>query len=209
MSSGCEAIIAQVTGLKELVDAFRQYARMPGVNPRPASLSRIVREVASLYEGMRDELEVVPSIPDEEIRAVVDAVLLRQALVNLLDNAADAVSGDGTISLTLAVDGTDVVIEVADTGVGLPTEDAEMLLQPFFSTKGRGSGMGLALVHRIVTDHGGVLELENRSPAGALVRIILRECLVDDNSAAGGAGPDANGIAAGTPALANGCDEAR
>jgi signal transduction histidine kinase len=66
-----------------------------------------------------------------------------------------------------------MVLEVADTGVGLPTEETEMLLQPFFSTKGRGSGMGLALVHRIVADHGGTLHLENRSPRGAVARIVL------------------------------------
>jgi nitrogen fixation/metabolism regulation signal transduction histidine kinase len=68
----------------------------------------------------------------------------------------------------------DMIVEVTDSGVGLPTEDIEMLLQPFFSTKGRGSGMGLALVHRIVTDHGGILELENLAPEGTKVRLVFR-----------------------------------
>jgi len=75
-----------------------------------------------------------------------------------------------------------VVIEIADSGVGLPTDETSVLLQPFFSTKGRGSGMGLALVHRIVTDHGGTMEIVGRSPRGALVRIILHGALVREPS---------------------------
>jgi len=173
MISGCEAIVAQVTGLKELVDAFRQYARMPRVSPRPASVSQIVREVGSLYEGLRDGLVVKTELPPDDIQAVVDPVLLRQALVNLLDNATDAVANTGKITVSARARDQDIIIEVVDTGVGLPTEDAETLLQPFFSTKGGGSGMGLALVHRIVTDHGGTLELENRASGGAVARMVL------------------------------------
>jgi two-component system nitrogen regulation sensor histidine kinase NtrY len=180
VESGCEAIIAQVTGLKELVDAFRLYARMPKVEPRPCSVTQIVREVGSLYRGLREGLEVSVETPRDEVRAVVDPVALRQALVNLLDNAAEAVQSHGAITLSVRSDHDDVILEVADSGVGLPTEDTETLVQPFFSTKGRGSGMGLALVHRIVTDHGGTLELENRQPTGALVRITLPQAAVEE-----------------------------
>jgi nitrogen fixation/metabolism regulation signal transduction histidine kinase len=196
VSSGCDAIIAQVTGLKELVDAFRQYARMPGVTPRLTSINQIVREVGSLYEGVREHLEVIVNLPANEIVAAVDPVLLRQALVNLLDNATDAVSGPGAITVTALREGADVILQVEDTGVGLPTDDIELLLQPFFSTKGRGSGMGLALVHRIVTDHGGTLELENRQAGGAVARMVLPGVAAvgarpsDPATAVGGSGLD-------------------
>jgi two-component system nitrogen regulation sensor histidine kinase NtrY len=177
MVSSCEAIIAQVTGLKELVDAFRRYARMPGVNPRPTSVSQIVREIGSLYEGLAEGLRVEIELPTEDVVGFIDPVLLRQALVNLIDNAIDAVHNTGTITLAASREADDVILEVADTGVGLPTDDTEMLLQPFFSTKGRGSGMGLALVHRIVADHGGTLHLENRSPRGTVARIVLTDAV--------------------------------
>ncbi len=197
MTSGCEAIVAQVTGLKELVDAFRQYARMPGVTPRPSSVTQIVHEVGSLYGALREDLELIVDLPPEEITAVVDPVLLRQALVNLLDNASEAVTGAGTVTLAARREAETVVLEVADTGVGLPTEDAELLLQPFFSTKGRGSGMGLALVHRIVTDHGGRLELENLPGGGAVARIVLPATLVAaeriSSAATGRSGPRDHG----------------
>ncbi len=176
--SGCEAIVGQVTGLKELVDAFQEYARMPAIDPRPTAVGQVLRELCSLYDGVRDGLEVRVELPDEEITAMVDPVLLRQVLVNLLDNAVSAIAGDGSIKIAARVEAEDVVIEVEDTGVGLPTEDTETLVEPFFSTKGRGSGMGLALVHRIVTDHGGVLKLESLSPAGTRVRIVLQGALI-------------------------------
>ena len=178
VTSGCEAIVAQVAGLKELVDAFQEYARMPTINPQPTDLGRILRELCSLYGGVREGLEVRANLPENEIRAMVDPALLRQALVNLLDNAVWAISGGGNIRIAAYVRNRDVVIEVEDTGVGLPTEDTETLVEPFFSTKGRGSGVGLALVHRIVTDHGGTLELRSLEEGGARVRILLDDALV-------------------------------
>ena len=178
VTSGCEAIVAQVAGLKELVDAFQEYARMPTINPQPTDLGRILRELCSLYGGVREDLDVRARLPENEIWAMVDPALLRQALVNLLDNAVWAIPGNGSIRIAAYVRDGDVVIEVEDTGVGLPTEDTETLVEPFFSTKGRGSGVGLALVHRIVSDHGGTLELRSLEEGGARVRIVLDNALV-------------------------------
>jgi nitrogen fixation/metabolism regulation signal transduction histidine kinase len=173
VTEGSQAIIAQVSGLKELVDAFQQYARMPTISPQPTDIGPLLRELCSLYNGVRPGLEVAADTGDEPITAMVDPVLMRQALVNLLDNAAAAVLGDGRVSISARVADEDVILEVQDTGVGLPTEDTDVLLEPFYSTKGRGSGMGLALVHRVVTDHGGSLELKSLQPTGARVRIVL------------------------------------
>jgi two-component system nitrogen regulation sensor histidine kinase NtrY len=176
--SGCEAIISQVTGLKLLVDAFHSYARMPAVNPHPTDFDHFVREVISLYQELRKGLEVRLQLASDGITAVIDPVLFRQALVNLLDNAVEATPVDGEIVLRVEVEDADIVVEVLDRGSGLPTEDTELLLQPFFSTKGRGSGMGLALVHRIVADHGGVLEHSSRPGGGTRARVRLRGALV-------------------------------
>ncbi len=173
VTEGCEAIVAQVSGLKELVDSFQQYARMPAISPQPTNIGRLLRELCSLYNGVRPGLVVAVDTVEEPVTAMVDPVLLRQALVNLLDNAAAAVVGDGRVSISARVADDDVILEIQDTGVGLPTEDTDVLLEPFYSTKGRGSGMGLAIVHRVVTDHGGSLELKSLEPTGARVRIVL------------------------------------
>jgi two-component system nitrogen regulation sensor histidine kinase NtrY len=179
VTSGCDAIITQVSGLKELVDSFREYAQMPSVDPRPSSVSRILREVRSLYQEVRPGLEVSLDLPDHELVGAVDTLLLNQALVNLLDNSVAAIPDVGAIVISARASDHDVIIEIADTGVGLPTEDTEMLLQPFFSTKGRGSGMGLALVHRIIAEHGGSLTLANRPGGGAVVTLLLTGALVE------------------------------
>jgi nitrogen fixation/metabolism regulation signal transduction histidine kinase len=170
VTSGCEAIVAQVAGLKELVDAFQEYARMPTINPQPTDVRRILRELCSLYEGVREGLEVRVVIPEEGIEGMVDPV----------DNAVWAVSGSGTIAIAARTRDSDLIIEISDTGIGLPTEDTETLLEPFFSTKGRGSGMGLALVHRIVSDHGGTLELESLEKGGTRVRISLENAVIGE-----------------------------
>ena len=182
VSSGCDAIVAQVAGLKQLVDSFREYARMPSVDPRPASVNRILREVGPLYDGVREGLVINIDLPDHELTGLVDPILLNQALVNLLDNSVAAIEGAGTITVSAYAEHQDLVIVVADTGIGLPTEDSEMLLQPFFSTKGRGSGIGLAVVHRIVTEHGGTLRLANREGGGAKITIILTGALIHDDT---------------------------
>ena len=92
-----------------------------------------------------------------------------------------AVSGGGSIAIAARVRNEDVVIEVEDTGIGLPTEDTETLFEPFFSTKGRGPGMGLALVHHIVSGHGGSLDLQTLDEGGTRVRIVLENALVGAN----------------------------
>jgi len=181
--TGCEAIIAHVAGLKQLVDAFHRYARMPAVSPRPTPVIQLLRETVALYSHLRADVEVRLRLPgDGELTAMVDPVLLRQALVNLLDNAFEAMAGGGTVEVRCTTRGDDLLLAVEDTGPGFPTEDPEVLLQPFFSTKGRGSGMGLALVHRVVADHGGRLEMENVEPRGARVRIVLAGAVIRDDA---------------------------
>jgi nitrogen fixation/metabolism regulation signal transduction histidine kinase len=179
VSSGCDAIVAQVDGLKQLVDSFREYARMPTVTPRPASIHRVLREVRSLYDEVRPGLKIELDLPAHELIGMVDPVLLNQALVNLVDNSVSAIPGPGTVTVAARVSGQDIVIEVADTGEGLPTEDVEALLQPFFSTKGRGSGIGLAMVHRIAIEHGGTIEIADRERGGAVVTLTLTDALID------------------------------
>jgi len=188
VSESCSAIIAQVADLKALVDAFHQYARMPAVNPRGADVGQLLHEVVALYDGLRHGVEVHLERPARSLAAVVDPTLLRLALVNLLDNAVEALREGGRITVRASVDHRTLVLEVEDDGVGLPTDDATLLVQPFYSTKGRGSGMGLALVQRIVVDHGGSLELERSVPHGTRARILLPGVLVgepraEDNAA--------------------------
>ena len=105
---------------------------------------------------------------------VADRIKLRQAIRNLVANAVDAQPGGGRIEVVLAQEGDDVAIRVSDAGPGIPAEVARRALEPFFTTRADGTGLGLALVHTIAQLHGGRCDIERRpSPLGGAT-VILR-----------------------------------
>jgi len=170
---GCSAIVEHVQAMQQMVDAFARYAKLPPVSRRPTPLADLLRNVGGLYRGVRPQVGVEVEASLEGRQVLLDPEQFRQALSNLVDNAVEASGELGEVRLRAWGEGTDVVIEVSDTGRGLDGSDPELLFQPFYSTKGRGSGMGLAIVQRIVADHGGTVRLEPREPTGAraLVRL--------------------------------------
>ncbi|HSN68298.1 MAG TPA: ATP-binding protein, partial [Thermoanaerobaculia bacterium] len=164
VEDGCRTIVNEVAHLKRMVDEFSRFARMPAIHLRETDLAEILREVARLYADVKPGVEVTVDAPDE-IRAVVDPEQIRRALINLLDNAMEATDA-GSVSLSAREAERTIVIEVSDTGRGVPDQDKEKLFLPHFSTKGRGTGLGLAIVHRIVHDHEGTISVHDNRPAG-------------------------------------------
>ncbi|HUF49157.1 MAG TPA: ATP-binding protein [Vicinamibacterales bacterium] len=173
------AIIAEVEALKGLVDEFAQFARLRGPRLVPADLNRLVLETLQLYSGVlergtpRLEHDIAP------LPAVrVDAEQIRQVILNLVDNALEALGGPGaprrptgdaaTIRIATAADRAEGVVRltVTDNGPGVPPADREKLFMPYYSTKGRGSGLGLAIVRRIVAEHGGSVTVADARPTG-------------------------------------------
>jgi two-component system nitrogen regulation sensor histidine kinase NtrY len=170
--AGCEAIVEHVQAMQEIVDAFARYARLPPVARRPVRLGDIVRQAVALYQGVRQGLRIRLDDASNGREILLDPEQFRQALTNLIDNAVEASPNGGAVTVAVRWEEDEAVVTVADEGAGLPPGDAEMLFQPFFSTKGRGSGVGLAIVQRIITDHGGTVRLEPNVPCG--VRAVIR-----------------------------------
>ena len=170
---GCRAIVEHVQSMQEMVDAFSRYAKLPPTSRRPIRLGELIGQVVTLYQGVREGLTVraVDGLGDREVLA--DPEQLRQALTNLVDNAVEASPDGGEIVIGVRGEGTEVVIEVSDQGRGLGAADPELLFQPFYSTKGRGSGVGLAMVQRIVTDHAGTVRLAANTPRGVIAVVRL------------------------------------
>ncbi|MBI4736558.1 MAG: PAS domain-containing protein [candidate division NC10 bacterium] len=168
-------IIQEVEGLKNLVDEFSRYARLPSAHPRPGDLHAVVRQVAQLYAGVRAGIrlrtELDPTVPPVN----VDTDHMKRALINLVDNAVAAIPEEGEIVIRtqfLAGVGR-VVLEVADTGQGFPPEDRDRLFLPYYSTKRPTGGLGLAIVNRIVLEHGGQIRVEENQPKGTRLVIEL------------------------------------
>jgi two-component system nitrogen regulation sensor histidine kinase NtrY len=162
------SIEREVGGLKDLVNEFSRFARMPQVEPKPVDLSKIVESVLALYKGLPGvewRVEHDPHIG----RLVLDAQQMRRALINLIDNAVSAIHEQGTISISTRSIGSNgsVRMEIADSGPGIPVADRDKMFAPYFSTKKRGTGLGLAIVHKVVTDHRGTIRVEDNTPRGA------------------------------------------
>lgn len=168
-------IIQEVEGLKNLVDEFSRYARMPRAQPRPGDLHAVIQQVAKLYAGVHPGIklrtELDPSVPPINL----DPDHMKRALVNLVDNAVAAIPDDGEIVIATRhmLTAGRVQLEIADTGKGFPPEDRDRLFLPYYSTKRPTGGLGLPIVRRIVLEHGGEIRVEENQPKGTRVIIDL------------------------------------
>ena len=162
-------IIQEVDALKHLVDEFSRFARMPALTLRSTDLGRLLEGVVVLYRDAHPSLSIKASFAADLPPLDVDPDQIKRAVLNLVDNAVDAVGSTGEITLeTVWLLGPNRVrIVVTDDGPGITAEDKDKLFVPYFSTKATGMGLGLSIVHQIVADHGGTISVEDNSPRGS------------------------------------------
>src|SRR5215510_11968998 len=175
-----QAIIEEVSSLKNLVDEFVRFARLPAVSQIPNNMKDLVDRTMPLYENRLDDVKVVIDVPTDLPPILVDPLQMKRVLVNLLDNALEALAGEPVQELTLRCevvrDETMVRLTIADTGRGIAAEDRERLFNPYFSTRKNGTGLGLAISSRIVADHAGYIAVEPNMPRGSRFVIELPVC---------------------------------
>jgi len=161
----CLASIGEeIENLTRISETFSEFARMPEPRFRPTDLARIVSSVLELYRGALPDVRVERSGPDS-LPVVGDRDLLRRAISNLVKNAGEALAASGgTVRVALRRDGDRAAVEVSDDGPGVPEEIRATLFRPGVSARPGGSGLGLAMVHRIATDHRGTLRYAPASP---------------------------------------------
>src|SRR5438876_1683641 len=163
-----ETIIHEVEGLKHLVDEFSRFARMPVLTPRPTDVRQLIDSVASLYRESHPALSIATQHSDDLPLLEVDPDHIKRAVLNLVDNAVEAIGDSGIVRVETVhiADTGHARIIVADNGPGISPEDKEKLFLPYFSTKVAGMGLGLPIVHEIVTEHGGTIWVEDGEPKG-------------------------------------------
>lgn len=162
-------IIQQVKELKRMVNEFSQFARMPAVVPRLDDLNSIIREVVVLYQQAHPQV-TFSFLPDPSLPQMkVDREALKRALMNLLENAVNAVDGRGRVEVETSYNPSlqMATIEVRDDGCGVADELKPRIFEPYFSTKGEGRGLGLAIVNAIVADHDGFIRVRDNAPRGS------------------------------------------
>ncbi len=171
-------IVQQVEAMKEMVNAFSDYARPSRLMPEPIQLDALIQEVVDLYRsaGMEVGLQVQLSIPEVEVDA--DPVRLRQVIHNLIKNAQEAVVSSESPQVTLSshcvksADALFAEFRVIDNGPGFDQDTLHHAFEPYVTTKVKGTGLGLAVVKKIVEEHGGSIWVENLPQGGA--SIVLR-----------------------------------
>jgi len=169
------AIHREVQRLEHLSEEYLRVARLPQPRMEAEDLASAVSEIVEFATpeienaGCTVSLHVEADLPS----SLFDEAQLRQALLNLLRNAREAMPSGGPIEVGVAAEGMSVVVDVDDQGVGVPEEIRARVFDPFFSTKGEGTGLGLAITRHIVEAHGGTVTCESRAGGGTRFRIAL------------------------------------
>jgi signal transduction histidine kinase len=171
-------LLNEVRNLSSMVTAFLDFARPQPLHLEEVSISELVAECASELEPLFQELRVKLVVDANKAATVrADERMLRLALLNLMRNGAEAIPEEKT-ERRVYVRVSGAVIEVQDTGTGIPLADLQKIFIPFFTTKAKGHGVGLALTHRIITQHGGTLTAAN-TPEGAIFTVNLPQMNAD------------------------------
>jgi two-component system nitrogen regulation sensor histidine kinase NtrY len=168
-------IVGEVDSLKAIVDEFSQFARMPAPRAVTTDLHALLNEALALYQGLLGEVHFERRFADRLPKVRVDSEQIRRVIINLVDNAIEAMNRSGVITLETHHDPSASLVRliVADNGPGIPAAEREKLFMPYYSTKRRGSGLGLAIVRRIVAEHGGTIEVGDNEPKGTKFTIEL------------------------------------
>jgi nitrogen fixation/metabolism regulation signal transduction histidine kinase len=164
-----QTIQQEVQSVKSLVDEFSQFSRFPTAQLASADLNEIVDSAIAVFAGRLEGIAVAVQLDRTIPPIMADREQMKRVIVNLIDNAAEAMIDSPLRRLTIAtcqISPGVIELSVSDTGCGVSAADKEKLFLPYFSTKARGTGLGLAIVSRIITEHHGSVRVEDNAPQG-------------------------------------------
>jgi two-component system nitrogen regulation sensor histidine kinase NtrY len=179
-----ETIVRKVDDMRRMVDEFSSFARMPSARMEAVDLVRICLQSVTLFQSDREGTRVRFEAALDRLHMQADGAQLERALINLIRNAdhaikarrsdqyADESTSMGEIAVSLTVADAQAIVAVEDNGIGLPTQDRHLLVEPYVTNRAKGTGLGLAIVKKILEDHRGTLELTDR-PGGQGARVVL------------------------------------
>jgi signal transduction histidine kinase len=171
------SIIEEVNNLNKLLVEFREFTRLPNPHPENVNIRVLIEEVVEFYRTLSSQVSINYQLMEDEVNIKADRNQIKQVFANLLKNAMQAMPSGGEISIM-----TDLVkkndnryfrVQIRDTGEGIDESIREKIFDPYFSTKGEGSGLGLSIVDRIIFDHSGRIWFESKRGSGTTFFIDL------------------------------------
>ena len=186
-----DTIIRQVGDLGKIVDEFSAFAKVPSANMSRYDICDTIRQAVLLQKITFESIKIKMDLPEDEIIFNFDRRLISQALINLIKNASESIFSnnknitEGLIDISLNDLGEEVSIQIKDNGIGFPSNDTDKLLEPYYTTREMGTGIGLSVVKNIIEVHKGIIKLdnnltENNSVIGAIVTLIIPKTLNND-----------------------------
>jgi len=180
-----ETIISELKAMDYLIQQLLNFGKNNPPNRKSIQLEpffkQVVAQLTSVYSGKLPDVRIL--IPDTISEIQADEVLMRQALINLIQNGFEAMPDGGVMTISAREKSSDkrksVIIEIRDTGSGITKENLEKIFVPFFTQKEKGTGLGLAIVHKIVTSHGGRIRVESELGKGCLFQIELPQVFAE------------------------------
>lgn len=171
-------LLAEIENLEKIIGRFSDFAKMPQPELATVNLNEVIRGAVKLFEAQFSAVGRPPITPEfhlaEDLPPIqADATLLRRALENLILNAMDAMPAGGVLMLRTTREKNEVHLEVSDTGTGLTPEECSRLFTPYYTTKQHGTGLGLAVVQSLISDHGGRISVESEMGIGTSFHIFL------------------------------------
>jgi diguanylate cyclase (GGDEF)-like protein len=175
IASYYQTIMSEITRMSELTAEFLQFSKPHMTQYKLYAVQECVERAIQLTESEAVRLGHQIHYEHDSLPIIVnmDKDKMVQVLINLIKNSCEAMMQDGSVSIRLIKDRSYAVIEVKDTGKGIPEAYIDQIFNPFYTTKENGTGLGLSISHKIIQDHGGMMQVESSLNEGTLFRILL------------------------------------
>jgi signal transduction histidine kinase len=167
--------LQEIERLEGLVNELLNFSSLPDTRLARGDLASLLRDTLFLVskQFQKQKVELHEDIPEELPLSHMDSDRLKQAILNLLTNALDAMPEGGQLWITASSTDEGALLTIRDTGSGIPTDRLSLIFEPFYTTKGEGTGLGLSITHTIVTSHGGRIEVQSKEGGGAEFKVYL------------------------------------